>query len=365
MKFVLAIVLGLAATLVPGVPADAHGARVSLQKPAAHQVGKSLVVSGHVKGAVRTVRIEQRRSGRWVVIRKAAVHHGVYRTTVRTSAHRSQVRASARGAYSRSVTVTAVATDACGKVLTKADGTAWSCTFNDEFSGTTLNRSTWMPQTSFAMGTQAAHACYADDPSTIKVANGTLNLSVRKVSTPVSCTFGGLSGPTNYVSGGVMTYRMFSQQYGRFEARIKNTATTYPGLHEAFWLWPDDRVASTEVWPNAGEMDISETYSSHPTISIPFLHYSADPLGNLLGVNTAWNCYAPRGVWNTYAMEWTPTKVQIIVNGKVCMTNTSGDPAFKKPYIMALTQGLGATGNAYDGRAPLGTMSIDYVHVWK
>ena len=202
-------------------------------------------------------------------------------------------------------------------------------------------------------------------PSTVNVSGGSLNLSVRKVSTPVSCSFGGLSGPTNYVSGGVMSYRTFSQQYGRFEARVKNTATTFPGLHEAFWMWPDDRTASTAVWPVAGEMDVSETYSSYPKLSVPFLHYSADTLGNLLGTNTAWNCSAPRGQWNTYVLEWTASKVQIIVNGRTCLTNTSGNAAFLKPYIMAFTQGLGSTGNVYDGRAPLGTMNVDYVRVWK
>ncbi|MCX6397860.1 MAG: glycoside hydrolase family 16 protein [Propionibacteriales bacterium] len=257
-------------------------------------------------------------------------------------------------------------TDACGTVLAKADGTPWSCTFADNFDGTALNRANWLPQTQFAMGTQAAHTCYADDPSTISVANGALNLTMRKVATPVSCTFGGMSGPTNYVSGSVMTYRLFSQQYGRFEARIKNTATTAPGLHEAFWLWPDDRYSDGTVWPYAGEIDISETYSVYANLSIPFLHYSADAYGAQPGLNTAWNCTAYRGVWNTYTLEWTATKLQIFVNGTSCLVNTSGDPAFAKPYIMALTQGMGTTGNVYDGRAPLpATMSVDYVKVWK
>ncbi len=256
--------------------------------------------------------------------------------------------------------------DPCGSVLLKADGSAWSCTFADNFDGTALNRNNWIPQTNFAMGTQEAHTCYADDPAHVAVANGTLNLTMRKVPTPANCTFAGLSGPTDYVSGGVMSYRLFSQQYGRFEAKIKNTATTAPGLQESFWLWPDDRYPSTTVWPYAGEIDISETYSSYPTLSIPFLHYSADVNGPVPGTNTAWNCAASRGVWNTYALEWTASKIVVLVNGEVCLTNTSGDPAFMKPYIMALTQGMGAAGNVYDGRAPLpATMSVDYVKVWK
>ena len=256
--------------------------------------------------------------------------------------------------------------DACGTILTKADGTKWACTLADNFDGSSLDRTKWVPQTQFATGVQAAHACYLDDPSVVNVANGSLNLTLRKVANPVSCTFGGLSGPTSYVAGSVMSYHLFSQKYGRFEARIKNTATTYPGLHEAFWLWPDDRYSDGTVWPTAGEIDISETYSSYPNLSVPFLHYSADAYGSQPGVNTAWTCSASRGVWNTYTLEWTPTRIEIFVNGKSCLVNTSGDPAFQKPYIVALTQAMGAAGNEYDGRAPLpATTNVDYVKVWK
>ncbi|MCZ4499185.1 MAG: glycoside hydrolase family 16 protein [Marmoricola sp.] len=369
MRYLVALVMGLTGTLVPVAAAQASTTSVSLTAPATHHAGKPVVVSGKVKGKAQAVRIQQRKAGKWVLVKTAKVTKGAFRTSVSASAASTQLRASAPGTVSKAVTVTAVpapATDACGTILKKADGTNWSCTFDDEFNGTTLDRTSWMPQTAFAMGTQAAHTCYADDPSTINVSGGSLNLTMRKVATPVTCSFGGLTGPTNYVSGGVMSYRLFSQQFGRFEARIKNTATNFPGLHEAFWLWPDDRVASKTVWPYAGEMDISETYSSYPTLSIPFLHYSADVYGNLVGTNTAWNCVAPRGAWNTYALEWTATQVQVIVNGKTCLTNKSGNAAFLKPYIMALTQGMGAAGNVYDGRAPLpATMNVDYVKVWK
>src|SRR5690242_9385110 len=74
--------------------------------------------------------------------------------------------------------------DACGTVLTKADGSPWSCTLADNFDGTSLNRSVWLPQTQFASGVQEAHACYLDDPSVINVANGSLNLTLRKVANP-------------------------------------------------------------------------------------------------------------------------------------------------------------------------------------
>ena len=123
---------------------------------------------------------------------------------------------------------------------------------------------------------------------------------------------------------------------------MKVTETAAPGLQEAFWLWPDDRYPSATVWPAAGEIDIAETYSRYPDLAIPYLHYTAwDNWGPQPGVNTAWDCLAPRGEWHTYTLSWTDTRLRIEVDGQHCLTNDSDDPAFDKPYIVALTQALG------------------------
>jgi beta-glucanase (GH16 family) len=255
--------------------------------------------------------------------------------------------------------------DDCGPRPAKADGTLWACTLADNFTGTELNRKVWMPQTIFKSGSNTAWTCYLDDPSTISVHDDALHLTMRKLSEPQPCA-GQKNQPTSYVSGMVSTYRLFSQQYGRFEARIKNTATTAPGLQESFWLWPDDRY-SNGLWPAAGEIDIAETYSQYPDLAVPFLHYTAtDNGGPVPGLNTAWDCVAKRGEYNTFTLEWTATQLEIEVNGKTCLVNTTSDPAFQKPYIVALTQLMGVGGNAYTGQAPLpATMTIDYVRVWQ
>jgi len=256
--------------------------------------------------------------------------------------------------------------DSCGEQPKKADGTYWACTLAEDFNGTELNRSVWMPQTIFRTGSPTAWACYIDDPSTISVHDGVLDLTVRKLPAAAPCA-GQDGAMTKYVSGMVSTYHLFSQQYGRFEARVKNKATTVPGLQEAFWLWPDDRVESTVYWPEAGEIDIAETYSQHEDLAVPFLHYTEnDNGGPVPGLNTSWSCAAQRGVYNTYTLEWTATRIEIFVNGTSCLVNTSGDPAFQKPYIVALTQLLGVDGNAWRWNTPLpATMSIDYVRVWQ
>jgi beta-glucanase (GH16 family) len=253
----------------------------------------------------------------------------------------------------------------CGTAPPKVDGSPWQCTLAEEFDGSTFDRTRWYPQQAFATGTPDAMACYRNTPETIAIGDGVLSLSVVKVAEPVSCSFGKLSGSTDMIAGSLMSYQRFTQQYGRFEARIKSQQTSLPGLQEAFWMWPDDRVPSPDKWPVAGEIDVSETYSRTPSLSIPFLHYRADTEGPLGGVNTAY-CAAERGAWNTYTLVWTPDRIEILVNDRTCLVNTSGDSAFKKPYLILLTAMLGVGNNAYDGRVPLpATMQVDYVRAWK
>lgn len=391
-KVVLALIVVLGATLAVTGSAEARPSRsVTINMPTTSVVGQYLLVRGRAPAKAERVRIERRVGTRWVLVKRAAVRDGRYSVRIRPAqgSHRFRARVATRYSEGRTVRVVPAPaptpsptptpapipepeplpdgpSDTCGVRPQKGDGSYWACTFRDDFSGSELDRSKWMPQTIFATGTQAAHACYLDSPSVISQSNGALNLTLRKLPNPVSCTFGGFTGPTEYVAGSVMTYRIFSQKYGRFEARIKNTAANVPGLHEAFWLWPDDRYSDGTIWPYAGEIDITETYSKYPTLSVPFLHYAADTLGNVLGVNTAWNCTAHRGVWNTYTLEWSASRLEILVNGNTCLVNTSGDAAFQKPYIMALTQLMGTTGNELTADTPVpATMNVDYVKVWK
>jgi beta-glucanase (GH16 family) len=253
----------------------------------------------------------------------------------------------------------------CGAALPKPGGGLWECTFADEFNGTSLDRTKWLPQTNFGTGTSSAafRSCHVDDPANVSVRYGLLQLTVRKASTPVACQ----GSPANYTSGQVSTYRKFSQQYGRFEARMKvhGTLGSKPGLQEAFWMWPDDRYSSGS-WPAAGEMDVAELYSQYNTLVVPFLHYTAnDNGGPKPGVNTAY-CSAARGRFNTYTLTWTPTTLTILVNGSTCLVNTSGDPAFQKPYILAFSQALGVGANALRWNTPLpATMHVDYMRVWR
>jgi beta-glucanase (GH16 family) len=262
------------------------------------------------------------------------------------------------------------AADACGETILKATGEAWRCTFADDFDGTVLDTRKWRVQTGDSTGDYhdvTVKSCNEDSPDTVAVRDGALHLSVVS-GAPVTCA--GLEGATTpYHSGRVSTYHTWSQQYGRFEARIRNTATTEPGLHEGFWMWPDTRYPEGQgEWPDNGEIDIVETRSVLADRAVPFLHSADDLIGSITegpNANTAWDCAAERGVWNTYAMEWSPERIEIFVNGESCLVNTAPNDAFKKRYIMVLSQGLGVLGNSLTENTPLpATMEIDYVRAW-
>ncbi len=257
----------------------------------------------------------------------------------------------------------------CGATVLRSDGTPWECTFADDFTGAQLDRTKWVPQTNFVNGSTTHYACYIDDSSVVSQSDGTLKLSTRKMPSPVNCPASVPDVP--YASGQISTYYKWSQMHGRFEARMKSPLFDQTKLHEAFWLWPDVRTESA-VPPHTGEIDISETFGEYPSLSVPFLHYNdgTGPIpytgSNSAVANTAHNCSANRGVWNTYTLEWDASRLEIKVNGQTCLVNTSGHSALNKKYIVALTSAMAPSANSYaDLEAGPKTTEVDYIRAWK
>jgi beta-glucanase (GH16 family) len=249
----------------------------------------------------------------------------------------------------------------CGSRISKPTGGWWGCTMVDHFTGSALNGRVWMGMDQVGSG----GACVRNTPSTVAVADGVLRLSVVETDASTQCPVRADGTRGSHAAGWATTYDRFSQQYGRFEARIRTQSVSAPGLHEAFWLWPDIRYGADSPWPASGEIDIMETYSSHPHLAVPFLHYSADSQGAVDGLNTSWSCASSRGEWHTYALEWTSSKLTVLVDGRPCLVNTDGASSFRKRFIINLTQFLGGGTNAYDGRVPLpASMEVDWVKVW-
>jgi beta-glucanase (GH16 family) len=259
-----------------------------------------------------------------------------------------------------------------GTPVLKADGSPWQCSFDDEFDGSSLDRSKWVVQTTAASGFHNGPECFVDSPNNVAVTGGNLLLTVRKEAAPFTCKASSSSYSTQYTSGMVMTYGKFSQTYGRFEVRAKLPAAKVKGLQESFWLWPDNPYKYGVAWPSSGEIDWAEIYSQYPDRAIPYVHY----VPGVVDPNVTNNYCLINDIsqYHTYTAEWTPTEITIKYDGQTCLVDrwTPKSPLvrpapFDQPFMVALTQALGIGTNAFDAaKTPLpATTTIDYLRVWK
>ncbi len=250
------------------------------------------------------------------------------------------------------------------KRVTKSAGDHWQCTFSDDFDGTTLDSTKWVPQrTDWSGYTSGLDACFVDTPNNISVSGGTLQLTARKEPAPFTCKDGYGDFNTQYTSGMVSTYGRFSQAYGRFEVRAKVSSARVSGLQTSFWLWPLD-ANKHGAWPGSGEIDIAELYSQYADRAIPYIHYtSPDP-----NVTNNSCIIGNPDDFHTYVLEWTPSTLKVIYDGNTCLIDTlAASHPFDQPFIISLTQALGIGTNQFDpATTPLPAATVvDYVRVWK
>ena len=273
----------------------------------------------------------------------------------------------------RSATLAALATaPTCGgTAIAKSTGGYWACSFDDEFSATTLDASKWTVQQTATSGYHSGPECFVNRPANVSVASGVLKLTARKEAAAFTCTDPLGNYRTQYTSGTVSSYAKFAQAYGRFEVRAKLPAAKIKGLQESFWLWPVDSTKYGAAWPASGEIDIAEVYSQYPDRAIPFVHYNAaayDP-----NITNNYCLVSNIAAFHNYTVEWTPNAITVSYDGHTCLVdnwNPTGmvKPApFDQPFMIALTQALGINTNAFNpATTPLpATTQVDYVRVWK
>ena len=264
----------------------------------------------------------------------------------------------------------ATTTPYCGAALYKSDGTQWRCTFDDEFSGTQVDWSKWIPLPTSLTGLSYGGACFTYSPNNIYVSGGALHLTARKESKPISCPAPSGAFTTRYTTGQVSTTGHFSQTYGLFAVRAKFPAATLAGLQSSLWMWPQD-LASTGLH---GEIDIAEEYSSSADRVIPYIHYAYDKATASAATNTnvvTRNCpVASVSSFHTYVVQWSKTTITIYIDGAVCLQDNllpSGTSPFDQPFFLNLTQALGSGNNAFSPiTTPLpATTDIDWVRAWR
>jgi beta-glucanase (GH16 family) len=259
----------------------------------------------------------------------------------------------------------------CGTQIRKSTGGYWQCSFADDFTGTALDATKWVPQRTDSSGFTDKTSCFVDSPSNVAVSNGTLKLTSRKEPAPFTCNDPNGNYTTQYTSGMVSTWGRFSQAYGRFEVRARLWSARVKGLQTSLWLWPVD-AARYGPWPASGEIDFAEMFSQYPSRAVPYIHYNPAALDPNATKTSCmlWSLSS----WHKYAVEWTPDSIKVIYDGRSCLIDNWNPAAplthpqpFDQPFLIALTQALGMGSNAFNpSTTPLpATTEIDYVRAWQ
>lgn len=391
-----------AVTLAVAVmPASQAGSAVTLNQPRVK--GDDVVLTGHAAPRAKVTLTRRTASGWKRVTTTRATRTGWYRTKVGQPKKDWQMSAVAGGNRSEVQTVPAdtptptptptdptptptptdptptdptttpttppVQTDACGARPVKDDGSLWSCTFHDDFDGTTLDTNTWLVQeTAYSGMTTGAHACYLNQPDTIAVADGALQLSAHRNLAPFTCKSPYGDFTTTETAATVATRNSFTQTYGRFEFRAKfpDIAGT-PGAHSALWMYP--RRMTYGAWPASGEIDVAEWFSALPDNAYPSVHYQGEQPPQSTGLECA---VADAGTrFHTYGVEWTPTVMKFFYDGTLCWEHAwtasgmTGSQPFDQPFYLVLTQAFGALWNAPTAQTPNDiTMDVDWARAW-
>src|SRR5712691_11668597 len=181
----------------------------------------------------------------------------------------------------------------------------------------------------------------------------------------------GADGVTrNYTSARLKTQGLFSQAYGRFEARIKIPAGQ--GMWPAFWMLGNN--ISSVGWPKCGEIDIMENIGKEPGTVHGSLH-GPSSVSRTSDATAAFSLPAGQNFaddFHLYAVEWEPGTIRFYVDSNLYATftqsqwPTGGTWAFDHPFFILLNV---AVGGDWPGSPDTTTifpqqMLVDYVRFY-
>jgi beta-glucanase (GH16 family) len=210
---------------------------------------------------------------------------------------------------------------------------------------------------------------YTNRAENAHIENGNLVITARKENFEGSDHIA-----REFTSARLKTQGLFSQTYGRFEARIK--IPSGQGMWPAFWMLGDN--ISSVGWPKCGEIDIMENVGKEPGLVHGSLH---GPMTTGAATDLTSTVSLPTGkdfaaAFHLYAVEWEPDAVRFYLDDTLYATftansvastpTTAGSWVFDHPYFLILNVAVGGSwpGPPDATTAFPQTMLIDYVRVY-
>lgn len=170
-----------------------------------------------------------------------------------------------------------------------------------------------------------------------------------------------------FTSARINTKGVFSQAYGRFEARIK--MPWGPGIWPAFWMLGSniDQIS----WPKCGEIDIMEYRGQEPNLVHGTLHGPGYSGGAAITKSFGFTNNRFDVDFHLYAVEWGEDYIDFYVDDNLYQRLRSadlpGEWVYNQPFFTILNL---AVGGNYVGfpttQTPFPqTMLVDYVKIYK
>lgn len=196
---------------------------------------------------------------------------------------------------------------------------------------------------------------YTNNPANVSLdGKGNLRITALKVA-------------GNYTSARIKTQGIFTQQFGKIEARIKTP--TGAGIWPAFWMLGNNIGAVS--WPQCGEIDIMEQKGKFSNITYGTVHGPGYSGGQAISGSYALQNSRFDTDFYLYGVEWSSSKIDFFVNGylykRITPNDVTGQWVFNQPFFLILNLAIGGNfGGPPNANTPFpSTMLIDYVRVYK
>jgi beta-glucanase (GH16 family) len=175
------------------------------------------------------------------------------------------------------------------------------------------------------------------------------------------------SSTGSYTSARIKTEGLFSQKYGKIEARIKTP--TGSGIWPAFWMLGSN--ISSVGWPQCGEIDIMEQKGKFSNTTYGSIHGPGYSGGQAISSSYTLQNDRFDNNFNVYAVEWSESKIDFFVNDylykRITPADATGPWVLNQPFFIILNIAVGGNfvGPPNDYTPFPGAMTIDYVRVYK
>jgi beta-glucanase (GH16 family) len=259
------------------------------------------------------------------------------------------------------------ATDAGATAPGDAALPGWRLTWSDEFNaadGTPVDPAKWKHDVGGTGWGNNELEYYTDAGQNAVQTGGNLVITAtNQGAAQYHCSY----GTCQYTSARLLTQGLFSQQYGRFEARAQ--MPTGKGLWPAIWMLGDN--ISTVSWPACGEIDFMETIGTDISTNHGSLHMPA-------GYGPSGTFKLPGGAsfadaFHTFAIEWEPGTIRFYVDDQLYETRTQASvPAgdtweFEHPFFLLINVAVGGQwpGSPDSTTTFPQTLKVDWVRVYQ